>query len=237
MAELSRARLSEGTRCFMIGRQFVSYPKSGRTWIRFILSQLNCDQLITFHHDRFEFSDGGKPPHSFNASSRLEEYADIEKLTYLDRDPRDVMVSLYHQIVGRFGNVFEYRGNMSEFIRDDYFGAANLRRFRDMWAMIVHRRGFLKISYEACHLDTYSVLQQVLSYYEIEVSQEQLSAAIDKGSLANMKKIEASMQFPEPWLRYRNDSPKVRLGKVGGFREVLTEADIAFLNEVFELPS
>ncbi len=224
-------------RCLTMARQFVSYPKSGRTWIRFILSQLNCDRLILFHHDRFEFSDGSKPPHSFSASSRLEQYAETEKLIYLDRDPRDVMVSLYHQVTGRFGDVFEYRGNLSEFIRDDYFGAANLRRFRDMWELIVNRRGFLKISYEACHLDTNSLLQRILSYYEIEVSQAQLTEAIGKGSLANMKKIEASMQFAEPWLRYRNGSAKVRQGKVGGFREVLTEADIAVLNEVFELRS
>ena len=106
-----------------------------------------------------------------------------------------------------------------------------------MWELIVNRRGFLKISYEACHLDTNSLLQRILSYYEIEVSQAQLTEAIGKGSLANMKKIEASMQFAEPWLRYRNGSAKVRQGKVGGFREVLTEADIAFLNEVFELRS
>ena len=145
------------------------------------------------------------------------------------------MVSLYHQITGQFSDFFEYHGNLSEFLRDDYFGAANLRRFRDMWEVIVNRCGFLKISYEECHVDTNNVLQQILRYYEIEVSQARLSEAIEKGSFANMRKIEASMEFAEPWLRYRNGSPKVRQGKVGGFREVLIEADIEFLNEVFNL--
>jgi len=218
-----------------MGRQFVSYPKSGRSWIRFILSQLDCEQLILFHHDRFEFNDGSRPPHCFSISSRLDRYAETEKLVYLDRDPRDVMVSLYHQITGRFSDFFGYRGNLSEFIRDDYFGAANLRRFRDMWEVIVNRRGFLKISYEACHLDINNVLRRILSYYEVEVSQVQLSEAIAKASLANMKKIEASNEFAEPWLRYRNGSPKVRQGKVGGFREILIEADIEFLNEIFDM--
>jgi len=216
-------------------RQFVSFPKSGRTWIRYILSQLNCDQLVHFHHDRFEFSDGCKPPHCFSTLDRLVCYAETEKLIYMDRDPRDVMVSLFHQITGRFGNVFEYRGNLSEFLRDDYFGAENLKRFRDMWAIIVGDRGFFRVSYEDCHLNVTSVLRQILRYYEIEVSQAQLTDAIGRGSLANMKKIEASMQFPEPWLRYRNNSPKVRQGAVGAFREVLDPADILFLNEVFGL--
>jgi hypothetical protein len=219
----------------MMQRQFVSYPKSGRTWIRFILSQLNCNRSILFHHDGFEFSDGSKPAHSFDVSKRLERYAEGEKVAYLERDPRDVMVSLYYQITGRFGDVFEYGGSLSEFIRDDYFGAVNLKRFRDMWDLIVERRGFLKLSYEACHLDTTRTLQQLLTYYDIDVGPDELSEAIGKGSLANMRQIEASMQFPEPWLRYRNDSPKVRQGKVGGFRLDLGKDDIAFLNSVFAL--
>jgi hypothetical protein len=219
----------------MMQRQFVSYPKSGRTWIRFILSQLNCEHLIQFHHDHFEFSDSSRPPHSFCLSSRLVQYAEIEKLVYLDRDPRDVMVSLYHQITGRFRVEFDYHRSMSDFIRDDYFGAANLRKFRDMWDSIADDRGFLKVSYEACHASVNGVLRQILSYYEIEVSEAELSKAVAEGSLTNMQKIESSMQFAEPWLRYRNGSPKVRQGKVGEFREVFTDADIAFLNEVFDL--
>jgi len=219
----------------MIAREFVSYPKSGRTWIRYILSELNCDQQILFHHDHFEFSDGGRPPHSFDISSRLEYYGRIEKLVYLDRDPRDVMVSLYHQVTGRFGNVFGYTGNLAEFIRDDYFGAANLKGFRDIWQVIVDRCGFLTISYEACHRDTKSVLEQILDYYQISFSESKLSDAILKGSFENMRNVETSMRFSEPWLRYRNNSPKVRQGKVGEFHRELSEHDVGYLNDIFGL--
>lgn len=218
-----------------MARQFVSYPKSGRTWIRFILSRLDRDGLVLFHHDRFEFNDPNKPPHSFGLSSRLAQYGEAEKLVYFDRDPRDVMVSFYHQITGRFSDFFGYTGSLSEFIRDDYFGAENLRRFRDMWQTILSRRPFLKISYEDCHRDPNKALHQILHYYEIGVGQTQLSQAIRDASFANMKKIEASMIFPEPWLRYRNGSPKVRQGCVGGFQKALTDADIEFLNDVFGL--
>jgi hypothetical protein len=71
----------------MMRRQFISYPTSGRTWIRFMLSHLNCDRLILFHHDCFQFSDGSKAPHSFDIVGRLERYGESEKLAYLERDP------------------------------------------------------------------------------------------------------------------------------------------------------
>jgi hypothetical protein len=216
-------------------RHFVSYPKSGRTWIRFILTRLDCEPSIHFHHDGFGFNDGSKPAHNFDLSERLQYYAGIEKLVCLERDPRDVMISLYHQITGRFRDFFEYSGTLSDFIRDEYFGAANLRRFRDMWQVIVEQRSYLNISYEACHKDMHSVIERLLSYYELTVSESKLSAAIEEGSFANMKRIEESGEFGRPWLQPRQNSPKVRQGKVGGFCEVLNETDLEFLNKTFGL--
>src|SRR5258708_31119145 len=118
-------------------RHFVSYPKSGRSWIRYILVQLDIEKQIVFHHDRFEFSDGAKVPHNFNLDERLQQYSRVEKLVYLERDPRDVMVSLFFQVTGRMKDVFEYKGSLSEFLRDDYFGAHNLKLFRKMWDEII----------------------------------------------------------------------------------------------------
>src|SRR5215471_14103917 len=114
-------------------REFVSFPKSGRTWIRYILTQLGCASLIHFHHDTFEFNDATKPAPNFNLDDRLRHYAQVDRVVYLERDPRDVMVSLYFQVTGRFRDFFEYSGDLSQFIRDDYFGASMLKAFRDIW--------------------------------------------------------------------------------------------------------
>jgi len=134
-------------------RHFVSYPKSGRSWIRYILVQLGVEKEISFHHDGFEFSDYPKGPHNFNLDDRLLQYSQVEKLVYLERDFRDVMVSFYFQITGRMRDVHQYQGSMSEFLRDGYFGAHNLKFFRQMWSEIIERRNFLKVTYEDCHQD------------------------------------------------------------------------------------
>jgi hypothetical protein len=146
------------------------------------------------------------------------------------------MVSLYFQVTGRFKDFFNYQGSLSEFIRDDYFGAQNLRQFRKMWLEISTRLGFLTVTYEECHQDTEGTLRKVLAYYELEVAPDRLSEAVANAQFGKMKKLENSGTFPHPWLKPRNNAAKVRQGKVGGFRESLSEDDISYLNEVFALP-
>jgi hypothetical protein len=214
-------------------RHFISYPKSGRTWLRYIFVQLALDSHIQFHHDLFEFNNSDKPPHNFDIGWRMERYSQIDKLVYLQRDPRDLIVSLYFQVTGRFSDFFSYKGTISEFIRDDYFGAENLHRFRCMWETICSELGFLTVSYEHCHRDMEGAMFQLLEYYQLPFDRSRVSEAVANAEFDKMQKLEESAEFPKPWLRPRNGALKVRKGKVGGFREVLDKEDITYLNSRF----
>jgi hypothetical protein len=48
-----------------------------------------------------------------------------------------------------------------------------------------------------------------------------------------MKAVEREGSFDQPWLRLRNGAPKIREGKIGGHRNVLSPEDIAFLDATF----
>lgn len=214
-------------------REFISYPKSGRSWVRYMLDLLGLRDEVLFHHDQFEFSDAGKPPHDFDLAKRFARYASADRLVYLERDPRDVMVSLYHQVTGRFGPEFDYRRDLSAFIRDPYFGAKNLRGFRDMWREISERTGALRICYEDCHCDTLGLLTKVVDHFGFTMERERLAQVVADSTFESMRRVEESDSYDEPWLRRRHGAPKLREGKVGGFRQVLSSADVAYLNEVF----
>jgi hypothetical protein len=219
----------------MTERHFISYPKSGRTWIRYVLHGLDLDSSISFHHDGFEFNDGNMPAHDFDISIRQRLYRGDVRIVYLRRDPRDVMVSLYHQVTGRFDDFFHYSGSISDFIRDPYFGAEVLARFRHMWLDLASTSTVLVVDYEDCHQNLIGVINTILKHYGFTTTMDKLQESCASADLQKMKAIEASGKFPHPWLNLRNRAPKVRRGRIGNYLDELCSGDIAYLNEVFGL--
>lgn len=214
-------------------REFISFPKSGRSWLRFALHRLGVADRIAFHHDGFEYNNGIKPPLDFDFAARRARYGDGRPIVYLSREPRDVMVSLYHQVTGRFADFFEYAGSISEFIRDPYFGAANLAAFQAQWSTLCAEGVALPITYEACHADFRAVLGRVLAHYGLVLPPSALDEVVKTASFAEMRQLETSGSFSEPWLRPRNGAPKVRKGEVGGYAAALSAEDLTYLDEVF----
>ena len=134
-----------------LSRQFVSFPKSGRSWLRFALHHCGVAKQIQFHHDDFEFNTSDRPPHDFSMDSRKRTYNSSHRIVYLQRNPLDVMASFYHQVTGRFQDYHAYKGSPSEFIRDPYFGASVLQRFRTIWSELADSEHVLLVNYEDCH--------------------------------------------------------------------------------------
>jgi len=190
---------------------------------------------ILFHHDGLEYNDRNRPPLDLDFAARLARYRQIGSVVYLARDPRDVMVSLFHQVTGRFRDFFDFKGDISEFIRDPYFGAHNLQIFRARWDELCQPGLALKINYEGCHLDFRAVLKVVIAYFGLRVDDQIFENACQAATFENMKKIELDGNFVEPWLRLRNGSPKVRHGVVGGYHDALSQSDVEYLNVVFRL--
>ena len=231
-------RANEGAR-LSVDRQFISYPKSGRSWIRYVLHLLALETTIRFHHDGCEFSKRAKPPLALDFEARIHMYKNSGPIVYLRRDPRDTMVSLYFQIKGRMGKIYKYDGDISSFIRDSYFGAANLIAFDRQWQSLCRRGTALCVSYEDCHVDLYGTMQKILSRYELPVDETTLHTACEEASFERMRAVEVGGMFGEPWLRTRNRASKTRRGVVGGYADYLSADDVVYIESLMlgEQPS
>lgn len=228
----------------------ISYPKSGRTWLRLMVGRyltlkhgLSEDIMLdtdvvsvmsglprtTFTHDHSAMLD----KHAWSSLSNDKTTYRDKRVILLGRDIKDTLVSAFHQATKRI-NVFE--GDISQFIRSQQFGAKKVLTFYQIWLKNKEiPKSFLYISYEDMHNDAESVLTKVLSFMgEKDIDKSILKSVIKYGRFDNMKKIEQQGKINSSVLTpgniADNNSFKARKGIVGGYINELSTADIDFID-------
>lgn len=225
----------------------VSYPKCGRTWLRVMLQRYleMSGYLLKFYHDRtlvgvvdgpvikFEHDQGTWIPAPCRISQlkfRENKYRG-KKVIFLTRDPRDVLISAWYHLTYRERIL---QSSLSEFVRDPLVGIDKVIAFTNMW--LEHSRvpkSFLLATYEDMHADSYTSFQQVLTFMGYDVDSDRLREAIKASSFKSMRRMEESGTLKEPWMKpgakNLGASMKVRKGKIGGYRDELSEEDIGYL--------
>lgn len=232
----------------------ISFPKCGRTWLRMLLGQAiqshfgRTDQdpteiykitrlidemsTIRFTHD--DDPQWKRPAEIRRTKARYRN----KKIVFLVRDPRDAVVSNYYQKRFRdFGNK-AFDGSLSEFVRTDVGGLHSLITFYNVWAQRKNiPEDFLLVRYEKLHEDTQGELARLLEFVGLEEQDPKLiDHAVEASSFDNMRKMETSKSLSKNRMRPRDESDprsyKMRKGKVGSYREQLSEEDIAYIDEV-----
>jgi alcohol sulfotransferase len=227
-----------------------SYPKSGRTWLRFILANyfdllfdlglaidlhsmfqvIPNDQLDDLRGRRaWRFERRPELPLLFasHAPYRRSLFAGKKVLLML-REPKDLMVSAYFHKARQGG----YADGIKAFLRDPAHGLADYVRYSNRWAERLGAHRHLTISYERLAADTEGVVLGVLDLFEVEVDPAALGEAIERSRFERMRAIEIAKGLPG----HRHDGGqagglRVRKGKIGGFRDDLDEDDVAFVDQ------
>src|SRR6478736_3253650 len=94
--------------------QLVSFPKSGRTWLRVMLDDLGINN--TYSHDGAGYEDNSSI-HDLNPDKT--KYA-VGPVLLIVHDPRDIVVSGYFHLVHRLR--LKEAHSMSHFVRDERHG-------------------------------------------------------------------------------------------------------------------
>jgi hypothetical protein len=232
----------------------ISYPKSGRTWLRVLLGKALCLQYgltadsildtlaITAAAGlpRADFSHDGTDLHDALDHAALSEDKGAyrhRKVIFLARDVRDVLVSSYFEATKR-ADLFDankrslFEGTLSEFVRSPIFGVRKVAVFYDIWARNrAVPKDFLLVHYEQLRVAPGELLQRVLRFIGADdVARSHIAEATSFGSFANMRRLEKADMFDDPRLRPGDpsdpESYKVRRGVVGGYIDYLASDDI-----------
>ena len=237
----------------------MSWGKSGRTWLRVMLSRayqlkggLPSDELLDF--DNFRDRDAALPAVFFTHNNYLRNYTGNweskahfqgKRIVLLVRDPRDVAVSQFFQWKFRmrpnkkFINDYPPHGadiDVWDFVQDADAGVPRIVDYFNGWARAMPELGdVLVIRYEDMRADPAKVLRQIFDFTGTGISDAQITEAVEFAAYENMKKMEQERHFKGSGARVKpgdKDNPqsfKVRKAKVGGFRDYFTDEQCAQL--------
>jgi hypothetical protein len=239
---------------------FVSYGKSGRTWLRLMLSRFFQQRFGLREGEFLEFDNLHRqnpsiPRVYFTHGNYLRDYTrhrDVyedfrgQRVVLLVRDPRDVAISQYFQWERRMRphkkwlNRYPEHGaelSLFEFVQEHEAGLARVIEFQNRWAAAVpHLARILVLRYEKMRDQPETALRQTLEFLGFSPSSPELRDAVEYAVFDNMRRLEetgsvrASGQRLVPGKRGDPDSYKVRRGKVGGYRDYLDEAQRAAID-------
>lgn len=237
----------------------LSYPKSGRTWLRLALGialrdhfEVETDNLdAILYPDRLHRLDRRIPRVRFTHDDgpHLKRLGELERdkaayrraaVVLMVRDPRDVVVSHYfHQKTrASLDGAGGFEGSISEFIRHERFGIENVIEFMNIWARSrTIPRHFLLVRYEDMSSDMHGVLRRVLAFLDLEqVPDDVVHRAVEFSRFDNMQAMEEMGSFRSSKLRAGSagdpDSRKVRRGRVGGYVNDLDPSDIDYVDDM-----
>ena len=211
--------------------KIVSFPKSGRTWLRVMLDDIGAN--ASYYHDD-----------SAHASRNRLADLDPDKSKYagsdillLVRDPRDTAVSGYFQAVHRLNLPV---GSISDFLRDERHGIAKICHFNIQWFAAGPRMTrFAVLSYEQMRKAPAAALVAVAGFAGIDLSEGNAQPVAAKREFSRMQAAEASGEFAlrygdilSPGNRNEKESFKVRRGVIGGYIDYLSDADLSYCDQI-----
>ncbi len=243
----------------------MSFGKSGRTWLRVMISRVfqqlaGVDRRTMLEFDNFKRIKSDIPSVYFTHDNYLRDYTGNwstkahfydKRMVLLTRDPRDIAVSQYFQWKYRMLprkkmlNDYPLHGSdisLFDFVVDPKAGLPVILDFFEIWQQ---EMPFVKdsviIRYEDMRTNTGWELGRVLDFFGLPYTLSQLDEAVTFASFENMKRLEQKGVFRKhgrrliPGNRENPDSYKVRRAKVGGYRDYFYDGQIAVIDELMRL--
>ena len=237
----------------------VSFAKSGRTWLRVMLSRLlqtkyGLPEEIIIERDNLHRLNKSIPIFLFTQGSYIADIRPIggpaspyhgKRLIFLARHPADTAVSYYFHNSNRINPLKKdlkrlpedlSETSLFEFVLNDTWGMPAIIRYLNGWAeaLAQHPRHLL-VRYEDLRIDPKPQLQRISRLLGESFDETAYDDAIEFASFERLQQMERTDFFGNQRLQPRDpdnpDSFKVRRGKVGGYRDYLNDREAASIEQ------
>jgi hypothetical protein len=206
----------------------VSFPKSGRTWVRKMLFDLGL--RVPFTHAGASDYESGRTP----GFSVVSEFTDNSVL-FLIRDPRDVLISYHKDLTLRHK---AYDGSLLEMAQTPGIGIDGICDYNRLWIDKAGSfRKFHLARYEDLRADTEAEMARICRFARAYwITAAKIRTVVQASTFEQMKKAERAgayeTQYPKFWFEGAapDKHPKVRRGKVGGYADEMPPEVLEYCN-------
>jgi Sulfotransferase domain len=224
---------------------FISFPKSGRTWMRYVFHLVGYPVHFTHAGHGTSRREMGEPFVDLNTWELRS------KNIFLHRNPLDTAVSLYFQMFKKdfrfsshafFGKFLKLaiRGqlpprDMNRFVLHPLWGVEKICRFNRAWIDFLDSRPHdLVISYERARANPEAAIRQVLGYCRVSGDATKLATLASFESMRARELTEGrSRQLMLHGMTHDDpETMKIRRGVVRGYRDYLQSDVIARAREI-----
>ena len=211
----------------------VSFGKSGRTWLRVMMSRyyqlvFGIPERVLLGFENYHRRHAKIPRIFFTHDNYIKDYTGTfdskapfygKRVVLLVRNPKDIAVSQYFQWQHRMRpakkllNRYPPHGSEVapfEFVMDEHVGLPGIIDYLNLWAREAERiEDLLIVRYEDMREDPGAVLERVMQFVDGEKPETSaVSAAVEYASVENMRKLEEKSVF---WL----SGSRMKPGKKG----------------------
>jgi hypothetical protein len=243
---------------------FASFGKSGRTWVRVMISRYyqqayGLPERILMGFDNFNKINPAVPKIFYTHDNYLRGYTGNldnkkdfydKKVVLLVRRPQDVAVSQFFQWKYRMRpgkmsmNRYPAAGSdvsVYDFVTNPEAGLPRIIDFMNGWARELPRiKNLLLVRYEDLRSDPGQQLARIIEFFGLEPDARHIQNAVEFASVENLRKMEKENYFWRSGSRVKAKDPsnphsyKVRRAKVGGYRDYFDDAQLAEIDALVD---
>jgi muconolactone delta-isomerase len=214
---------------------FASYPRSGSTWLRFLLFGSLVGEPSGFSSVNLAIPDVKVHKHGLPlmpGGGRLIKthevfHPEYRKAVYLVRDPRDVALSEYAYQTSLGLVTAELDNYLRMFVTQAVNPFASWRAHVDSWLSAPLGQGqLLIVRFEDLRADPFKIVVQIVEFLGLTPDEVRIRAAIANNTVERMRAKEK--ETPQ---RASARGRFIRSGSAGGWRGVLTPAQVQLFRQ------
>jgi Sulfotransferase domain len=220
-----------------------SFPRSGSTWVRYILCNYIAAQDLEGIEMDLVLLDEMMP--ALGRSNLLEAWpyttprfvkthlknsvllSRPQRSVQIVRDPRDVMVSYFHHL--RSHSWIEVAEDFGAFLKHPKFGLQAYFTHYQSW----QKRDPFNVYYEDLKADAPAVVGHMLAALDMPADSLALHQAVERSSLHAMQKVERSSGISGP-SRFSKEFQFVRKGTSRQWPDYFSDDDLAYYQALCE---